>query len=322
LEVDKWFPLFFCVFGSGVLVVLFFLMKYLIYVIIAGFCLGGTGALFEILYLGLSHYVPGLQRVLCSPRDIPFEAAHLVSGAVAATIVTGFLVMRNEPDGWFFQDLIGAAFLCLIQRSLRLPDMKLASVLLTVMFFFDIFWVFVSPLLFKKSVMVEVATGGGTGESVPMLLRLPALGDPLGNQRMLGFGDVALPGLLVSFLRRFDILSGRSLKGGYFLPAVIGYTIAMFVTLMALYIMRIGQPALLYLVPGTLGTTLVLAWRRGELQALWKGTPLRPAAERTLDLTCATGGRGPQGVLLEPPRQGPVSAEVRNSPTDCDLERA
>ena len=31
-----------------------------------------------------------------------------------------------------------------------------------------------------------------------------------------------------------------------------------------------GQPALLYLIPCTLGTLWVLAWRRGESGLLWK----------------------------------------------------
>jgi len=38
--------------------------------------------------------------------------------------------------------------------------------------------------------MVEVARGGGTGESIPMLLRVPAITDILGSERVLGFGDV------------------------------------------------------------------------------------------------------------------------------------
>ena len=43
--------------------------------------------------------------------------------------------------------------------------------LLVCTFFFDIFWVFLSPLFFKKSVMIEVATGGGTGQAVPLRLQ-------------------------------------------------------------------------------------------------------------------------------------------------------
>ena len=46
------------------------------------------------------------------------------------------------------------------------------------MFVYDIFWVFLSGLIFKQSVMVAVATGGG-GESLPMLFLIPhAVGAP------------------------------------------------------------------------------------------------------------------------------------------------
>ena len=32
-----------------------------------------------------------------------------------------------------------------------------------------------------------------------------------------------------------------------------------------------GQPALLYLIPCTLGTVMLLSWCRGDLPAMWKG---------------------------------------------------
>ena len=67
--------------------------------------------------------------------------------------------------------------------------LQVGTLLLICTFFFDIFWVFISPVIFKKSVMIEadllisalrcvgcagcavlcsgkVATGGGTGQSV------------------------------------------------------------------------------------------------------------------------------------------------------------
>merc|ERR1719356_1641185 len=198
----------------------------------------------------------------------------MIAAIPAIAVVACWVIFRNDMTvGWIFQDIIGACFLCWMQRTLRLPNIKVATVLLSVMFFFDIFWVFISPLLFKKSVMVEVATGGGTGEKVPMLLRVPSVGDMLGNERMLGFGDIALPGLLVSYLRRHDILSKRHCCRGYFVPSVVGYFLGLCVTIVALTVMKMGQPALLYLVPGTLGTTLLLGCCRGELSELWSGKP-------------------------------------------------
>lgn len=276
VEVSKEFAIIWCLAGSLLLVVLFFLMRYLIYVIIAVFCIGGATCIMHITTTCLQYLLPVLRHRACAiPAVGTVTRADCVATVPTAVLIVGWLYFRNTHHGWFFQDLIGAGFLCTIQRTLRMPNIKVATVLLSAMFFFDIFWVFVSPLLFRQSVMVEVARGGGTGEAVPMLLRVPAVGDPLGRDRMLGFGDVALPGLLVSYLLRHDTQSKRKrLFAGYFAPAVLGYFVGLTLTIMALLIMSIGQPALLYLVPTTLGTTLVLGWRRGELRALWDGTPV------------------------------------------------
>lgn len=276
VDVTHELALSFCVLGSVMLVVLFFLMKYMIYFIIFAFCIGGFSCISQIGGIFLAHMNPSWRRGLMNLPEIgTVTTADVIASVPAAILVICWLVLRNTPHGWPFQDIIGAGFLCWMQRTLRLPNIKVATLLLSCMFFFDIFWVFVSPLLFKKSVMVEVATGGGTGETVPMLLRIPAFGDPLGRDRMLGFGDIALPGLLISYLRRHDLLGGRSGCAGYFVPAVIGYFIGLCVTIVALMIMQMGQPALLYLVPGTLGTTLTLGCIRGEIPALWEGKPKR-----------------------------------------------
>lgn len=274
LEVETEMAFGFCFMGSGMLIVLFFFMKYMIYFIIFAFCVGGFSCISAISSSGLSYMVPSTKhRIVNVPLIGPLSTADLVASIPASILVVSWLLLRNTPYGWPMQDIIGAGFLCWMQRTLRLPNIKVATVLLSVMFFFDIFWVFLSPLIFQRSVMVTVAQGGGTGESVPMLLRIPAIGDPLGNDRMLGFGDIAIPGLLVSCLRRHDILSKRTGCDGYFVPSVIGYFCGLCVTIVALTIMQMGQPALLYLVPGTLGTTLVLGAVRREIPDLWNGTP-------------------------------------------------
>ncbi|KAG6532148.1 hypothetical protein ZIOFF_005986 [Zingiber officinale] len=109
------------------------------------------------------------------------------------------------------------------------------------------------------------------GESIPMLLRIPRFFDPWGGgYQMIGFGDMILPGLLISFSRRFDRLTEKTKGTGYFLWLVIGYTIGLSLTYLVLYLMNgHGQPALLYLVPCTLGLTVILGGIRGELNELW-----------------------------------------------------
>lgn len=160
----------------------------------------------------------------------------------------------------------------------------------SLLFFYDIFFVFLTPYLTSNgdSIMVEVATGGsgrepGTGgppqESLPMVLRVPHI--PIGDNglslcmkssySLLGFGDILVPGLLVSYCHAFDIITG-SPKRLYFVVSSIFYGLGMIATFFGLYLMNgIPQPALLYLVPFTLLPPIIISLVRGEFKLLWSG---------------------------------------------------
>ena len=52
--------------------------------------------------------------------------------------------------------------------------------------------------------MIVVARGDKSGEDgIPMLLKIPRMFDPWGGYSIIGFGDIILPGLLVTFALRF-----------------------------------------------------------------------------------------------------------------------
>lgn len=108
-----------------------------------------------------------------------------------------------------------------------------------------------------------------------MLLVMPRILPPVHSNTMLGYGDVAVPGLLIMMLRRFDIVSGRGAGvQSYTLWTVLAYVVGLALTDLALATSfggSKGQPALLYLVPCTLGTAWVLAWLRGDSRVLWRG---------------------------------------------------
>ncbi|XP_038984290.1 signal peptide peptidase-like 2 isoform X5 [Phoenix dactylifera] len=190
----------------------------------------------------------------------------------------------------------GICLMITVLQVARLPNIKVASALLTSAFFYDIFWVFLSPLIFHKSVMIAVARGDNSGgEAIPMLLRIPRFSDPWGGYDMIGFGDILFPGLLVAFSFRFDKSTKKGVLNGYFLWLVLGYAFGIIhscediryaigvrtvpvpcvcmglsLTYLGLYLMNgHGQPALLYLVPCTLGVAVILGGIRGELNDLW-----------------------------------------------------
>ncbi|XP_010457100.1 PREDICTED: signal peptide peptidase-like 4 [Camelina sativa] len=111
-----------------------------------------------------------------------------------------------------------------------------------------------------------------------MLLKIPRMFDPWGGYSIIGFGDIILPGLLVTFALRYDWLANKRLKSGYFLGTMSAYGLGLLITYIALNLMDgHGQPALLYIVPFILGTLFVLGHKRGDLKTLWTtGEPERP----------------------------------------------
>uniref|UniRef100_A0A8C2IJZ2 Signal peptide peptidase-like 2B n=1 Tax=Cyprinus carpio TaxID=7962 RepID=A0A8C2IJZ2_CYPCA len=172
---------------------------------------------------------------------------------------------------------------CLWPFVRRIPFGKMlpaCTLLLVVLFVYDVFFVFITPLLTEsgESIMVEVAAGpsdSSTHEKLPMVLKVPRLNSsPLvlcdRPFSLLGFGDILVPGLLVAYCHRFDILMQTSRI--YFLACTIGYGIGLLITFVALALMQMGQPALLYLVPCTLLTSLAVALWRKELPLFWTGS--------------------------------------------------
>ena len=103
-------------------------------------------------------------------------------------------------------------------KVLRLPSLKICTILLCALFFYDIFFVFITPLFMGKSVMVEVATGHSSDEQLPMVLRVPHLSsDPsrvcyVHTYSLLGFGDILVPGLLLSYAHSYDLMAGIKYK--------------------------------------------------------------------------------------------------------------
>jgi hypothetical protein len=81
-----------------------------------------------------------------------------------------------------------------------------------------------------------------------------------------------LPRLILAplFDLRYDKIKKRVISNGYFLWLTIGYGIGLLLTYLGLYLMDgHGQPALLYIVPCTLGLAVILGLVRGELKELW-----------------------------------------------------
>ena len=137
------------------------------------------------------------------------------------------------------------------------------------------------------------------GENMPMLYMYPRLSGWPSGSSMLGFGDIIFPSILLSYALRYDYSTRgraccpfltRCCEGSrpetreqpkmtgipYFGLLMFGYGVGLALAFVANYLeitingVR-GQPALLYLVPCTLGPLIALSYVQGELQELWNG---------------------------------------------------
>jgi len=75
------------------------------------------------------------------------------------------------------------------------------------------------------------------------------------------------------------------------------YGLGLLMTFVALGVMGRGQPALLYIVPLTLGTTVLVGWLRKELHQLWTG---QPAVVRLVGSTLTNVRQIPSSSLPSP----------------------
>ncbi|KAM0333473.1 hypothetical protein ACHAQA_002135 [Verticillium albo-atrum] len=93
----------------------------------------------------------------------------------------------------------------------------------------------------------------------------------------------------------------------YFYASLVGYTLGLLVTLLMLVVFKHGQPALLYLVPGVLGSLWLTGLVRGELKEMWTYTE-----DGTLDT---------QDIVVELDSAGNVVKEIKDTKDTKDEKK-
>ncbi|XP_062054142.1 signal peptide peptidase-like 2A [Lepus europaeus] len=263
------------------MVLLYFFYKWLVYVMIAIFCIASAMSLYNCLAALIRKIPYGQCRTVCRGKSTEVRLIFLSALCVAVVVV--WAVFRNEDRwAWILQDILGIAFCLNLIKTLKLPNFKSCVILLGLLLLYDVFFVFITPFITKngESIMVEVAAGPfGNNEKLPVVIRVPKLiyfsvmSVCLMPVSILGFGDIIVPGLLIAYCRRFDVQMGSS--SIYYISSTIAYAVGMILTFVVLVLMKKGQPALLYLVPCTLITASIVAWRRKETKNSGKVATIR-----------------------------------------------
>jgi len=179
---------------------------------------------------------------------------------LALSLMVGITYVLTKH--WVANNCIGIAISVVAIELLHLDKAVNGCILLSGLFFYDIFWVF------GTNVMVSVATKFDAPIKVVFPRDLFTGGFLSKNVSMLGLGDIVIPGIFIALLLRFDARLNRNGSRTYFLAGYVAYIIGLLITFSVMFIFRHAQPALLYLVPTCLGIPLSLALIKGDFAKL------------------------------------------------------
>ncbi|KAI7859643.1 signal peptide peptidase-domain-containing protein [Circinella umbellata] len=289
---DAWmFP----VMGSIVLFSLYMLFRYLDteilnYLITGYFSLMGCAAVAKtgfmitkkvipvnLLKSYVSKYRLTLSRQGKRLSHVSFTVVHFMLLGASVLLTAYYSMTKN----WIASNIFGLSFSINAIQLLSLDSFKTGMILLSGLFFYDIFWVF------GTEVMVSVAKNFDAPIKViwprDIIGYLLDTGKSEYGFTMLGLGDIVIPGIFVALCLRFDrhMSWEREPKGEfrstkftkpYFTACAFAYILGLATTMFVMHVFHAAQPALLYLSPACILSVLITAAVRGELKDLFAYT--------------------------------------------------
>ena len=180
---------------------------------------------------------------------------------ITFTIIATWCMTHN----WVVNNIIGWIAVLVILKTFRLNKLAPGILILSVLFIYDGFWVFLSPYFFGQSVMVEVATK----IDLPAKLVFPGFNE-FSRGSLIGLGDLAIPGFYINYVTRFGFYHKTQ---SYYYVHMLAYAMSLLLWIIVVSSGYGGQPALLYIVPALFLSTFILGRKRREIKKLFNGIP-------------------------------------------------
>jgi hypothetical protein len=138
---------------------------------------------------------------------------------VGIALSVAWFITKN----WLLNNTLAIILAITFLKTIRLNTLVPGLLLLGLLFFYDIFWVFISPVFTGgNSVMLVVATG----LDIPIKLVMPHFrAYPTSACSLLGLGDILIPGIFITFMARFGKEVAKT--EAYFYSAIVWYTLAL-----------------------------------------------------------------------------------------------
>lgn len=197
----------------------------------------------------------------------------IISSIISFIIIISYFITRH----WIMNDIICFCLSFTILSVLVVKSFMICFLFLFGYFIYDTFWVFYSEKIFSENVM-EVAA---TSIQVPVKIEFPILFsfNPFNNCMLLGLGDIILPGAVIKYCRRFDLIKHKndpSFKSfSFYNYNLILYVISVSAAMIMMFGFNHSQPVLFYISPIFIIGLIFKACYNKCFLDFWKGLKLK-----------------------------------------------
>ena len=276
------------VFGSCLLVSIYLFKKYILIILnlLIGFeswlCVYYT-SLFFVIRIGKNIFTTSKHTQLTKKKysyilDLNFF--EIISVVISGALIAIYFLTRH----YILNDIICFCLAFTTLSFIILKSFLLCFVCLFAFFIYDTFWVFYSEKIFTENVMVVAATS----IQIPIKIEFPILfsNNPIKNCMLLGLGDILLPGMVIKYCRRFDLLKKKmekkklgqrkkKTKMNFYSFNLLLYFISVVLAMIMMFVFDHGQPVLFYISPIFIIGLMGKAYYDGCLGIFWSGIKLK-----------------------------------------------
>ena len=281
----KWYHIIIGVFsGSGMLILIYFYKNYINIILNALIGLESwISAFYTVLFFVLEISKKMIQneklKILKKTKyKLLFYSNifELISFLVSGIIILMYFITRH----WILNNIICFCLSFTIMSFILLKSFILSFLFLFVYFIYDTFWVFYSEKIFKDNVMDIAATS----VQIPIKIEMPILfsNNPINNCMLLGLGDIILPGTVIKYCRRFDLIRRKnnllnevSNEFSFYSYNLFLYFFSVLTAMIMMFGFNHSQPVLFYISPIFIVGLMGKAYYNKCFLDFWKGLKLK-----------------------------------------------
>lgn len=209
-----------------------------------------------------------------------FGALHGIVGFITAGVAASYGLSKH----WILSNLLGESFAFNAIQLLNIDRFITGIVLLSCLFFYDIFWVFGTEVMVSVARNFDAPVKVLWPKYISEVLKKDFFVAPENSLSLLGLGDIVIPGVYIAFCLKFDHFNYLNSSEGkknpqnkdfpkpYFHVTLFAYILGLITTYFVMIKFNAAQPALLYLSPGCIISSVGVAVALKQLEEFWKFT--------------------------------------------------